>query len=219
MAKNKKQKALAKARKDGKISGKEARQLSKLGISNKQISHKQKGKVTIGSGASKYLSKPKSAPKPQTKVSGAATSRNSSNGNKFLTPKMANQIMKITRGANLERQPPSTTTNPDGSTTTNPGDIDWNYYQNQRLIGRAVRGLKKEGITINNVNSQNDLNKIRKYAQGFAKNYPPHAGTGLKSRKRLTDLPTGRKGPGAPSFGSPAWRGTASPFFFLFLRR
>ena len=209
MAKNRKQRALAKARKDNKITRKEARNLRDLGVSRKQITNTAKGRIKIQKQAAKAASKPKpkaasrpTPPKASAAVSNARknaqpVSQNISRGdNKPTSPrpgtpapgstgnvkngisgKQANKILRDFKQGGV-RLPgtPSTTVDPETgyeTTTTTPGEVDYAYYNNNRIYGKA-----KTALGIKDVNKLSELEEIRAYALS---NQNPNAG------KRLTD--------------------------------
>lgn len=201
MAKNKgkasakkRQQALKQARKDNKVTAKEAKKLRQLGVSKNRITSTKKGSVKVTPAAKKTatrVSAPKPTPAPSPRPSPRPTptptpsrktvtsavkqlqgssSGADKGGNKFLTGKQANQVLKLV--TNPERLPPSTseTTDRDGNvtSTTTPGKINYGSFADQRLINKALAGMKKDGNPINNINSENDLAKIANYVKGIA---------------------------------------------------
>ena len=189
------QAALAQARKDGKVTRKEAAKLTDLGVSKKRVTNTKKGKVKVTPAAKRTVAKaspprptpaPTPAPSP-TAAARAAGARAKANtptptpapsrsnnifeqratgGDKFLSGKQANQVLKLV--SDPQRYDPTTTTDPEGNVTTTPGDIDFESIGGERLIGKALRGLSAQGININDLSSQNDLNKIKNYVRGIA---------------------------------------------------
>jgi len=190
-----KQKALAKARKDGKVSAKEARSLRSLGISAKKITNTTpggKGKVKV-TGRAKQLAKPKPTPSPSSPTAPARAAaakvkanaptptptpsrsnnifeQKATGGNKFLTGKQANQVLKLVKDPQRLPSTANETTDREGNVTTSttPGDIDFESIGGERLINKALRGLSAQGININDISSQNDLNKIKDYVRPLA---------------------------------------------------
>tara|TARA_B100000575_G_C23091286_1_gene629156 strand:+ start:203 stop:1576 length:1374 start_codon:yes stop_codon:yes gene_type:complete len=181
------QQALKNARRDGRVTGAEAKKLKNLGVSKKKITNTQRGKVKVSSAASRQTSKPTSASTrtPQTPArsnarptpsrsnrTGASTpnyagsGKQKDSGNKFLSGKQANQLTKLLK--NPELLPATTTTDPEGNVTTTPGDINFEALSNERLVKRGLRGLSKSGKNINDFNSQGDIQKLLAYAKPLA---------------------------------------------------
>ena len=194
MAKNRKQRqrqkerALKKARSDGRVTNSEAKKLRSLGVPAKKITNTKKGTVKVSKIATKQASKPKpkssSSPTAPARAAAAKVRANTpattspssrptnifkqkeTGGDKFLTGKQANQVLKLV--SDPQRFGPTTVTDPEGNVTTTPGGIDFESIAGERLIGKALRGLSKQGININDISSQNDLNKIKNYVRGIA---------------------------------------------------
>ena len=190
-----KQKRLERARKDGKVTRKEAKDLRALGISSKKITNTKKGKVTVTKQATKNASKPTPTPTPKptpapsprptppkAKPSPTPTRNNKSTtpapsysnvkeetGNRFLSGQQAKVLTN--RLKNPARLPGITETRQDPDTgedvaTTTPGEIDYAALANDRLVGKALKGLKRQdGKTINNFDSQDDIAKVLAYAK------------------------------------------------------
>ena len=186
--KAKKQKALTKARKDGKVTAKEAKTLRNLGIKQKQITSTKKGNVKVTPAATRNAA-PKPTTKPATKPqvgsvnqsrggssnpSYAGVGNNDPGGNRFLSGGQANQLTKILNNPakfGFTKPDQTTTTYDDDGeeiTTTTPGGIDYEKLADQRLVGKAIRGLSKQGKNINNFDSSGDLQKLLNYAQPLA---------------------------------------------------
>ena len=195
-----KQKRLQKARKDGKVTRKEAKDLRALGISSKKITNTKQGSVKVTKQATKNASKPAPKPTPTPKPTPKPTpapsprptppkakpsptpTRNPTpspspsysnvkedTGNRFLSGQQAKVLTN--RLKNPARLPGITETRQDPDTgedvtTTTPGKIDYAALANDRLVGKALRGLKnQDGKVINNFNSENDIAKVLAYAK------------------------------------------------------
>jgi len=244
-----KQKKLQEARKDGKISAKEARDLRELGVSEKNITRSNtgsgkikvtgkakqnakpplpskakqpssglknankntsktsfKGATTKAPGVSASSKNPPKAPpkskpvKPSAAVSDArgnsqSISKNISRGDNQSAPTrpgtpepgstgnvkggisggQANRILRDFKQGGV-RLPGITNTTTDDetgveTTTTTPGDINYDYYNNNRIYGKA-----KTALGINDVDKLSELEEIRQYALS---NQNPNAGKAL----------------------------------------
>ena len=200
------QQALKRARKDGRVSGAEAKKLRSLGVSKNKITNTKK--ATVSKSAVRQAAKPAPKPKAQSKPknnstaavnaarnSAQTTSSNVSRGDNQPTPprpgapakgstgnvksgisgQQANKILRdFKQGGN--RLPGITNTTVDDetgleTTTTTPGDINYDYYNNNRVYGKA-----KTALGINDINNLSELEEVRQYALS---NQNPNAGKGL----------------------------------------
>ena len=190
------QKKLQQARKDGKVTAKEARNLRNLGVSAKKITNTNKGKVKV-TGRAKQNAKPKPAPAPTSNSTRAPQTPAKANptptpsrsngaggstpnyesagnqkdtGNKFLSGKQANQLTKLLNDPTRFAPTTSSTTDRDGNVTetTTPGDINFEALSENRLVQKGLRGLSADGKNINNFSSNNDLQKLLGYAKPLA---------------------------------------------------
>ena len=190
------QKKLQQARKDGKVTAKEARNLRNLGVSENKITNTNKGKIKV-TGRAKQNAKPKPAPAPTSnstrapqtpakanptptpsRSNGAGGStpnyENAGNqkdtGNKFLSGKQANQLTKLLKDPTRFEPTTSSTTDSDGNVTetTTPGDINFEALSENRLVQKGLRGLSASGKNVNDFSSNNDLQKLLGYAKPLA---------------------------------------------------
>ena len=191
------QRALAAARKDGRVSGAEAKKLRGLGVSKNKITNTKK--ATVSKAAVRQAAKPKpqaaqkatsaSTRKDQTSTRSNQTSSVSRNngtggskpnyesagsqkdtGNKFLSGKQANQLTKLLNDpVRFEGQTTERTDdNGDTVTSTTPGKINFEALSENRLVQKGLRGLSASGKNINNFSSNNDLQKLLGYAKPLA---------------------------------------------------
>ena len=198
-----KQNKLKRARKDGKVTTQEATKLASLGIGSGKITNTKGGTVKVGKRAAKAAgAKPKTSGNKSQAVANAQGTRpntgnqNISRGNGAAptrpgTPKpgstgnvkggisgqQANKILRDFKNGGV-RLPgtPSTSVDPETgleTTTTTPGEINYDYYNNNRVYGKA-----KNALGIRDINKLSELEEIRAYAQS---NQNPNAG------KRLTE--------------------------------
>ena len=194
----KKARALKKARKDGKISAKESRSLRKLGVSAKRITNTQRGKVKVSKAATRQAQPRQTTPAVSASRNNApTTSKNISRGDNQPAPtrpgtpkpgttgnvrggisgQQANKILRDFKNGGV-RLPSISNTSIDPetgleTTTTTPGNINWDYYNQNRIYGKA-----KNALGIRDISKLSELEEIRAYAQ---KNQNPNAG------KRLTE--------------------------------
>lgn len=214
-AKRRKQ-ALAKARKDGRVTGAEAKKLRSLGVTKNKITNTKKATVTKSAVKQAAKPRPKPRPKPTAAPSSSSTRRNQTparanptptpsrsngagrstpsyagggnqqkdSGNKFLSGKQANKLTQLLKDPERFAPTTSSTTDSDGNVTetTTPGDINFAALSNNRLVGKALRGLRSDGKNINNFSSNSDLQQVLAYAKPLAtqNNNNPLSGYGVR---------------------------------------
>ena len=206
-SRTKRQKALRKARKDGVVSGAEAKKLKSLGVSNRQISNSNKAKVSkraqkvVSKGSNnQYKPTANSSPKPERQNQGSKKTDYQTppekTGNNFLTGPQANQLRRILSNPGkfgyTEPNKTETSVDDDGNdvTTTIPGDTNYAALANQRLVGKGLKGLRKAGDPINNFDGEGDLQKLLAYATPLAtqNNNQPLSGFGVRGSGDINDI-------------------------------
>ena len=122
----------------------------------------------------------------------ASSGSNKDSGNKFLSGKQANQLTKLLKDPERFAPTTSSTTDRDGNVTetTTPGEINFEALANNRLVGKALRGLRADGKNINNFNSNNDLQKVLAYAQPLASKPGGNAleALGVRASGKISDI-------------------------------